>query len=235
MSRVLVTHTFPCHTGKSGKSRLLHWIGAGVAKLAASALDTHGVAKPVAATPHPFFRLHRHRHKSHKHKAKQHKCGCEIPETECPPRCPCEIFWKASRGECLVCRLRVTNTSCDRRRIELEATPFESSCEPGGAQVDLEPREAELAPGESVTVTGRLTVGDELQPGELYHAEIRIRSDHEQCVRIKLWVEHDCVAHCDIEHGEAPVRLRAHHWYDHFQCAEPCSPVHPKHDGEPQP
>lgn len=151
------------------------------------------------------------------------KC-CEIPETECPPRCPCEIVWKAARGEKLVCRLRITNTSDRPRTLTLEATPFEGGTEPPDAGIEVHPGQADLQPGESVTVTGRLTVTDTFEPGGVYVSEVLIRSDHEQCVRVELCVEPDCVVHCEIEHGERPVRIRAHRWTDHFQCVEPCPP-----------
>ncbi len=38
------------------------------------------------------------------------QCVCEIPETECPPRCICDVTWEATLGETPSLTVRVTNS-----------------------------------------------------------------------------------------------------------------------------
>src|SRR5580693_9370382 len=51
---------------------------------------------------------------------------CEIPETDCPPRCPCTVRWDAGAGERRVASIKIRNTSKDAVTYTLSAKPFES-------------------------------------------------------------------------------------------------------------
>lgn len=156
---------------------------------------------------------------------------CTIPETDCPPRCVCEITWEAARGEKLRCSIRVVNSSMKARTFHLSATAFSGPSSAGNATVALAPQTLQLAGGSSGVVEAGFAVPDEMEPGD-YEAEIIVRGAYEQCVRVllRLAKKPGCrpdMAHCrcEITQGDPPVRIRAHHWYDHFQCTEPCVPA----------
>jgi len=152
---------------------------------------------------------------------------CNIPEVDCPPRCVCEISWLASRGEQLNCTIRVRNASQASRSFDVEATEFQG---PGGsAPVSVSPTSLELKPGARGLVDVSFTVPDELADGD-YDAEVVITGGYDQCVELRLHVvpSQKCPpgrphCFCEVVQGDPPVRIRAHHWYDHFQCTEPCS------------
>lgn len=151
-------------------------------------------------------------------------CGCEIPETECPPRCVCSIHWNLCHGDTATCSIRVVNTGRQARTFHLSATPLSG---PGGTgPVTVTPEALNLQPGQSGTATASYTPGEGTRTGT-YTGEILIRGAWEQCVRVTAAVtgrqEQHC--HCEVEQGDPPTRIRAHHWYDHFQCEEPCFPT----------
>jgi hypothetical protein len=152
------------------------------------------------------------------------KDPCMIPETECPPRCVCEVTWEASPGETPSLTVRVTNSSKATRTFQLHATPFAGA---GGSPgtMSLAPSSVTLQGGHAGTIKAALTVPN--VPEGDYDAEITVHGAYEQCVRVKLRVrckktcgEEHCT--CDVVQGDPPVRIRAHHWYHHFQCIEPC-------------
>jgi hypothetical protein len=152
------------------------------------------------------------------------KDPCAIPEIDCPPRCVCDVTWEASPGETPGLTVRVTNTSSSARTFQFQATPFTGpSGSPG--TLALAPPTLTLQPGQTGVVNAKFTVPN--VPEDDYHAEILIKGAYEQCVRVRLRVrcrktagDEHCT--CDVLQGDPPVRIRAHHWYHHFQCVEPC-------------
>ena len=149
---------------------------------------------------------------------------CAIPETECPPRCVCEVTWEASPGETPGLTVRVTNASKSARTFNLHATPFLGS---GGSPgtMTLSAQSLSLAAGSSGVFNATFTVPN-VPEGE-YEAEIVVRGAYEQCVSVRLNVKCEKTSGkergtCEVVQGEPPVRIRAHHWYDHFQCTESC-------------
>jgi hypothetical protein len=166
------------------------------------------------------------------------KCCCEIPETECPPRCVCDICWKACPGGVVQADIRVTNTGSATREFTFDFTPFSGPGNPA-AKVHVSPSSASLAPHASANVAVAFTVPNDFQHGRRYTAELRVYGVYEQCVRMTLDVEpptgKDCCAaeHCEVRADDLPTRIRAHHWYDHFQCTEPCVEVRPCPPDEP--
>ena len=149
---------------------------------------------------------------------------CAIPETACPPRCVCEVVWEASPGETPGLTVRVTNASKSSRTFNLHATPFiGSGASPG--TMTLAPQSLSLPPGSAGAVNATFTV-PQVPEGE-YDAEIVVRGAYEQCVRVTLNVKCEKTSGkervtCEVVQGDPPVRIRAHHWYDHFQCTESC-------------
>ncbi|PYV63155.1 MAG: hypothetical protein DMG97_38450 [Acidobacteria bacterium] len=135
-------------------------------------------------------------------------CRCDIPEKDCPPRCVCKMNWKAARGERLNALIKVTNLSNQARNFVLVF----------------------LQSGESISVKAELTVTELFQVGTVYDSEVVITGAYEQCVCLTLCVDPESVCHCSVEQGDPPVRVRAHQWYDHFQCVEPCGPARTPND-----
>jgi hypothetical protein len=155
--------------------------------------------------------------------------ACRIPETDCPPRCVCRIDWEAARGDRRRHTIRVTNTADADIPFRLSATPFDG---PDGPMdlLTLEPDRLVLKPGESGSATASLQISENMASGR-YRAEIRVAGRYEQCIEIRLTVREARRSVCEVSQGEIPVRIRAHRWYHHFQCAEPCfRPVHREQD-----
>src|SRR5437016_9453378 len=103
---------------------------------------------------------------------------CDIPTTDCPPRCVCEIQWEASPGEHLRSTIRVTNTSEKHaRNFHFTATSFQGA---GNPQVPLvvSPASANLEPGQSTLVTAEFTPTQAFQPGQTYKAEVVIEGSY---------------------------------------------------------
>jgi hypothetical protein len=148
---------------------------------------------------------------------------CDIPESDCPPRCVCEVHWEACHGEVIASTIRVVNHSGAEQKFDFSAGPFEG---PSGKAIppQVSPASASLKPNDSVLVTVRFTVTDTFQPGH-YVAEVLIVGAYEQCVRLTCNVQGPRVSYCEVEHTRPPTRLRAHRWYHHFQCEEPCAPT----------
>ena len=150
---------------------------------------------------------------------------CEIPEVDCPPRCVCEISWEAPRGETLRCAIRLVNTSLATRTFTAEGTSFTGD---QSGEIQVSPAAQQVGGGMSGGLEARFEVPKDMAPGE-YEAEIVVRGAYEQCIRVLLRVtEKDCgpdmpACRCTISQGDPPVRVRAHHWYHHFQCSEPCA------------
>jgi hypothetical protein len=149
---------------------------------------------------------------------------CEIPETECPPHCVCEFHWKAQQGSTVQANIQVTNTGSATRNFTFTATPFTG---PGNvsSSIQLSPPSANLAPQQSVTVAASLVLTQDFQPGARYTSEVHIDGAYQPAVCVTLDVQPATCEQCNVQAGDPPVRIRAHHWYDHFQCEEPCLPA----------
>ncbi len=155
-------------------------------------------------------------------------CGCcGIPETECPPRCVCRMRLAAMTGQTVSARIRVLNEAGTDRVFQLSATPFVSGAEQ--AEFDLAPSSLNIPAGGSALAIGTLVVPGGFAKGR-YQCEILVHGAYEQCVEVELDIgcEEILSGTCTVEQKEKRYRIRAHHWYDHFQCIEPC-------DCEPEP
>lgn len=147
---------------------------------------------------------------------------CEIPEQDCPPRCVCELGWQGQPRDTLRGTIRVTNTGRDRRTFTFAATSLTSDGHDAGIKPQVEPTSAVLDPQQSVTLQVAIPLSQGFETGRTYRGEVLIRGVWEQCVKLSARVEAEPRPHCDVDQGEMPRRVRAHHWYDHFQCEEPC-------------
>jgi hypothetical protein len=161
---------------------------------------------------------------------------CFIPEWSCPPRCACEVRWSARRGEHVSAILRIVNaSSTTTRTFNLAAGGFVSASQPvSGLNIELSSSSVTLRPERSAVVEAHCNVPVAIGEGH-YEAEIDVSGSYEQFVRVVLeivqkrpwrWLDclrYDCEEdHCEIVQGDPPVRVRAHRWYDHFQCTSPC-------------
>lgn len=156
------------------------------------------------------------------------KDDCGVPETDCPPYCVCQMDFDTCRGAHGRATIRVTNTGKKAQLFTFDATAFQGSSDTGVAPT-LSPSSANLAPNQSVVVNVDFNVGEEFQAGGSYSSEVKVTGQYEQCVKLALKVKADPTAHCDVKQGEIPTRIHAHHWYDHFQCEEPCfEPARPR-------
>jgi hypothetical protein len=178
--------------------------------------------------------------KSPRMRASKRRCGCgccDIPEQECPPRCVCEICWEATGGEELTCTVRVRNASSRTRTFDLSATELTG---PAGTlpELTVTPAQLTLAPDRSGLAQGTLALPEDAAEGT-YEGEILIHGAYEQCVRVQVTVkgtkkctcgQRECCCRqpccmCEVVQGDPPLRIRAHYWYDHFQCTEGCECV----------
>ncbi len=153
---------------------------------------------------------------------KAYRKSCQIPETECPPYCVCEMEWEAFEGDKVTGMIDVHNSGAQVSQFTLSADNFHNSLETTQCKPQLSPSSFALAPGEIKKVTVAINLADSLDPNERYHSEIKIAGRYEQCVRLSLFVRKKATPFCKVEHGEIPTRIVAHHWYDHFQCTELC-------------
>jgi hypothetical protein len=148
--------------------------------------------------------------------------SCEIPETECSPRCVCELEWDACEGDTVTGTIEIRNTGKENRNFKLSASPFRSQRGDSGAVPQLMPNSFALAPGEAKTVTVSVHVDPSFDPNDVYRSEVKIVGRYEQCVRLTLNIRRKVQPHCEVAQGEIPTRIVAHQWYDHFQCEELC-------------
>jgi hypothetical protein len=122
--------------------------------------------------------------------------------------------------------IHIVNTGTQTRNFTFVATPFSGPGNPA-AKVAISSSGTTLAPNASANITADLTVTSDFQPGARYDAELQIYGAYEQCVRMTLDVAppigKECaVERCEVRAGDLPSRIRAHQWYHHFQCVEPC-------------
>lgn len=162
----------------------------------------------------------------------KHEPCCEIPETCCPSPCVCKILWIGCPGDTLQYHIQVTNTGKIKREFKLTPLPFPCSDE----TLKVTPNKKELAPDEILKAVASFTIPESFGGGQ-YHTRIKVAGAYEQYIVVSLHVkphQHCC---CVIEQGEIPKRIRAHHWYHHFQCEEPCFEAVPpdRPDGTPIP
>jgi hypothetical protein len=93
------------------------------------------------------------------------------------------------------------------------------------ARVVVAPDSVRLGGGQSSVVRLELEGSNALSPGQTYESELRVKGYYEQRIDIRSSVQPDPSGHVEVEQGEPPTHIHAHHWYHHFQCTEPCTPT----------
>ncbi|WP_166263954.1 hypothetical protein [Marinobacter caseinilyticus] len=147
----------------------------------------------------------------------KHQPCCGIPETRCPSACVGRIHWTGCPGDSFQYQVQVTNTADVEREFTLTAMPFPCTKE----TVKVFPDKKTLAPGESLTAVISFTV-PETFAGSTYSARITVAGAYDQFIQVWLVVRPKQACCCHIEQGEIPKRIKAHHWFNHFQCEEDC-------------
>lgn len=123
----------------------------------------------------------------------KHACGCgccEIPETDCPPRCVAEITWKFARGAVPEASVLVRNVGKAARNFAFSASEL-AGVGVGTARLSVAPAAAMLQPGESTVVRVKLEDSLSLRACQQYRAEVLIKGSWEQCVKVVCAVQAD--------------------------------------------
>lgn len=144
---------------------------------------------------------------------------CDIPETLCPSPYVCRIHWTGCPGDSFKYQIQVTNTSKVEREFTLTSVPFPCTDE----AVTVTPDRKTLGPDESLKAVASFTIPDTFA-GSTYRTRITVAGKYEQYILVCLTVRPQQACCCHIEQGEIPKRIKAKHWYHHFQCEEECFP-----------
>lgn len=152
----------------------------------------------------------------HKYHGKEKEC-CDIPETHCPSPYVCRIDWSGCPGDSFHHKIQVTNTSKVKREFNLISVNFPCTEE----KLSVTPNKKTLLPDESLQATASFKIPESFGGGT-YRTKIKVAGAYEQYILVCLTVpaQEDCC--CVIEQGEIPKRIKAHHWFHHFQCEELC-------------
>jgi hypothetical protein len=168
----------------------------------------------------------------HYHHAKDKPC-CDIPETPCPSPYVCHIHWTGCPGDKLHYQIQITNTAKIKRLFTLTPVPF--SCTED--VIDLSVNKQVLLPDQPLKTIASFTIPKTFGGGH-YQTRIKVAGAYEQYILVYLTVHPNQDCCCDIEQGEIPTHIKAHHWYHHFQCEEPCFealPQQPTQSGPTKP
>jgi hypothetical protein len=87
--------------------------------------------------------------------------------------------------------------------------------------INLSTTKQVLLPDQSLKTTASFTIPKTFGGGH-YQTRIKVAGAYEQYILVYLIVHphQDCC--CEIEQGDIPTHIKAHHWYHHFQCEAPC-------------
>lgn len=142
---------------------------------------------------------------------------CAIPEIHCPSPCVCTIHWVGCPGDSFKHAIQVTNTSKTEREFNLVSMPFPHTDE----TVKVTPDKKTLKTDENLQAEASFTI-PETFAGSKYRTVIKVQGAYEQLIQVCLTVHPRQACSCHIEQGDIPKRVKAHHWYHHFQCVEDC-------------
>jgi hypothetical protein len=78
-----------------------------------------------------------------------------------------------------------------------------------------------LLPNQSLKAIASFIIPSTFGGGN-YRTRIKVAGAYEQYILVDLTVNPNQDCCCNIEQGEIPTHIKAHRWYHHFQCEEPC-------------
>lgn len=151
------------------------------------------------------------------HHHPDHQLCCDISETACPSPYVCHIHWTGCPGDKLHYQIQVTNTAKIKRLFTLIPVHFPCSKE----VIKLTTDKQVLLPEQSLKSIASFTIPSTFGGGS-YRTRIKVAGAYEQYILVNLTVHPNQDCCCDIEQGEIPTHIKAHRWYHHFQCEEPC-------------
>jgi hypothetical protein len=140
-----------------------------------------------------------------------------------PHICKDAIDWKIERHVVPEGAISIHNAGRSVQSFSLEAEDL-VGLSVGGARLVVWPDSLQLGAGQVGVAKVKLQGSGDLSPGQSYVGSVRVTGHYEQRIQTRTFVEPDPAGHVEVEQGEAPTRIRAHHWYDHFQCTEACQP-----------
>ncbi|WP_152207290.1 hypothetical protein [Marinobacter changyiensis] len=158
----------------------------------------------------------------HGHHPKGQSC-CDLPETCCPDPCVCRIRWSGCPGDSFRFQIQVTNTSKTEREFTLVSVPFPFTEE----VVKVTPDKKTLATDESFQAVLSFTIPDSFA-GSNYFTKVKVIGAYEQYIQVCLAVRPLQACSCHIVQGDIPKRVKAHHWFHHFQCEQECTELSKK-------
>jgi len=134
------------------------------------------------------------------------------------------LHWEIDRGVVPEATITVHNTGKSSRVFGFEATALVG---PGaaGTHLVITPATLQIDRGQSGVVRIALQDTLALRASQTYRTELIVRGFYDQRLHLRCHVHPDAAAHVEVEQGEAPTRVRAHRWTDHFQCTETCVPT----------
>jgi hypothetical protein len=138
-----------------------------------------------------------------------------------PHTCKEAIDWKIERHVVPEAAISVHNAGRAVQSFQFEPQALVGLAA-GAARLVVWPDSLQLGAGQSGVARVKLQGSVDLSPGQSYHGTVRVLGYYEQNIETRTRVEPDPTGHVEVEQGEAPTRIRAHHWYDHFQCTDAC-------------
>jgi hypothetical protein len=136
------------------------------------------------------------------------------------------IVWKIERGVTPLAHIALSNPDQTPRNFAFSTTPL-VGLDAEGATLVLSSSHVVVDPRGHAVLHVRLQNTAALSPGQDYHAALSIDGLTRERVPITCVIKQDPAAHAEVSQGDFPTHLRAHHWYDHFQCTVPCAPGPP--------
>jgi hypothetical protein len=134
---------------------------------------------------------------------------------------PPAIVWEIERGVTPLAHLSLANESKERRVFQLSITPL-VGVNAEAAELALSATRIELEPRGHAVLRVQLKDTLALGPSQRYHAALLVDGGKAPRIPITCTIKPDPAAYVEVSQGDLPMRLRAHHWYDHFQCSLPC-------------
>jgi hypothetical protein len=134
------------------------------------------------------------------------------------------IVWQIERGVTPLAHIGFSNPDQGPLEVGFSTTPL-VGVDAEAATLTLSATRVVVEPRGHAVLRLRLQNTAALSPGQDYHAALLIDGLSKERVPITCTIKQDPTAHAQVSQGDFPTRIRAHHWYDHFQCTVPCAPL----------
>jgi hypothetical protein len=132
------------------------------------------------------------------------------------------LHWEIDRGVSPSAKVTLRNTGKTTSTFNVDATTLVGVDAPS-ARVTVTPSSLRLGADQSSVVRLELVDTASLSPSQTYECDLVVKGFYSQRIAIVTSVLADASCPVLVELGDPPTHVRAHHWYDHFQCTEPCT------------